>query len=53
MSAAVAEKKFASVESISGKIVGLLNSIEARVKSAAIQVSVPKTGTNDSEWEEF
>jgi len=48
-----AEKKFDRVESISGNIVGLLNSIESRVKGAPMPASAPKTGTNDSEWEEF
>ncbi len=55
-----AEKKFAKVESISGKIVAMLNHIESDVKSGAADnnatsgstASMQKTGTDD-EWDEF
>jgi methyl-accepting chemotaxis protein len=55
-----AEKKFAKVESISGKIVAMLNHIESDVKSGAgsgpstseVTAPIQKTGTDD-EWDEF
>lgn len=55
-----AEKEFAKVESISGKIVGLLNNIEAEVKGEksttssnhAASSQVQQTGTNN-DWGEF
>ena len=55
-----AEKKFAKVESISGKIVAMLNHIESDVKSgigggpstSEVTAPIQKTGTDD-EWDEF
>ena len=55
-----AEKKFAKVESISGKIVAMLNHIESDVKSGAggsasapeVTAPIQKTGTDD-DWDEF
>jgi methyl-accepting chemotaxis protein len=55
-----AEKKFAKIESISGKIVAMLNHIESVVKSGAggspstpeATAPIQKTGTDD-EWDEF
>ena len=55
-----AEKKFAKVESVSGRIVAMLNHIESDVKSGAggaasapeVTAPIQKTGT-DNDWDEF